>query len=298
MISPQQALDAIRERFGTHPGYRALHAKGIICAGTFTATPAAAELTRAPHMQGEPVPVIARFSNGGGDPEDPDYAPDVRGLAVSFELPDGARTDISAQTAPHFPFRTPESFIEFVRISRPSAGSALRLPLFLARNPRAARTLRANLAALAPPASFAARPYFAIHAFKWVAADGSERWVRYAWRPHDPQPNLSRAEAKRRGRDYLFEELAERLERSPVRFDLEMQIAGLGDDPHDPSVTWPAQRDRVLAGTLEIRSRADGHDGMVFDPTRVCDGIELSDDPVLRFRPQAYSLSHEARSGS
>lgn len=295
MISPQQALDAIRERFGAHPGYRALHAKGIICAGTFTATPAAAELTRAPHMQGEPVPVIARFSNGGGDPEDPDYAPDVRGLAVSFELPDGARTDISAQTAPHFPFRTPESFIEFVRISRPSAGSALRLPLFLARNPRAARTLRANLAALAPPASFAARPYFAIHAFKWVAADGSERWVRYAWRPHDPQPNLSRAEAKRRGRDYLFEELEERLAREPVRMELDVQIAGDGDDPNDPSTPWPDERRRVHVGTLTITEPTDRGDEMVFDPTRVIDGIELSDDPVLRFRPRAYSISHEAR---
>ncbi len=30
---------------------------------------------------------------------------------------------------------------------------------------------------------------------------------------------------------------------------------------------------------------------MVFDPTRVVDGIELSDDPILRYRPAAYSES-------
>jgi catalase len=30
---------------------------------------------------------------------------------------------------------------------------------------------------------------------------------------------------------------------------------------------------------------------LVFDPTRVTDGIELSDDPILRFRPRAYSVS-------
>jgi catalase len=29
----------------------------------------------------------------------------------------------------------------------------------------------------------------------------------------------------------------------------------------------------------------------VFDPTRVVDGIELSNDPVLRFRSPAYSVS-------
>ena len=33
----------------------------------------------------------------------------------------------------------------------------------------------------------------------------------------------------------------------------------------------------------------------VFDPTRVVDGIELSDDPILRYRPGAYSESVSRR---
>ena len=33
----------------------------------------------------------------------------------------------------------------------------------------------------------------------------------------------------------------------------------------------------------------------VFDPSRVTDGIECSDDPVLRFRPRAYSESIRRR---
>lgn len=298
MITPQEAIEVIRARFGYHPGFRALHAKGIICAGTFTATPAAAKLTRAPHMQGDPVPAIVRFSNGGGDPNVPDYAPDVRGMAVSFELPDGSRTDIVAQTAPHFPFRTPDEFIEFVRVSKPSLGSALRLPLFLARHPHVARTLRANLAALAPPASFAARPYYAIHAYKWIAADGSERWVRYTWRPYEPQPELSRAEAKQRGSSYLFDELAVRLRRRAVRLLLEAQLATGSDDPHDPSTSWPVVRERVVVGTLTIESIAEQFDGAVFDPVRVCDGIETSRDPILHFRPHVYAISHADRAAT
>ena len=35
---------------------------------------------------------------------------------------------------------------------------------------------------------------------------------------------------------------------------------------------------------------------IVFDPTRVVDGIELSDDPILRYRPTAYSESIARRS--
>ena len=53
MISHRRALDIINARFGSHPGYRALHAKGVLLKGTFTATPEAARLTRAQHMQGE-----------------------------------------------------------------------------------------------------------------------------------------------------------------------------------------------------------------------------------------------------
>ena len=68
-VAPTDAVDAANELFGKHPGYRALHAKGTLLKGTFTATPDAARLTRAVHMQGEPVPVTARVSNGAGDPE-------------------------------------------------------------------------------------------------------------------------------------------------------------------------------------------------------------------------------------
>lgn len=37
---------------------------------------------------------------------------------------------------------------------------------------------------------------------------------------------------------------------------------------------------------------------LAFDPARVTPGIELTDDPILRFRPKAYSVSVERRTGS
>ena len=37
---------------------------------------------------------------------------------------------------------------------------------------------------------------------------------------------------------------------------------------------------------------------LVFDPTRVTDGIELSADPILHIRPDAYAVSVERRSGA
>jgi catalase len=298
LATPQQALDAIHGRFGRHPGHRALHAKGILLKGTFTATPDVAHLTRAQHMQGGDVPVTVRFSNGSGDPDLPDYGQEVRGMAVKFYLPDGSRTDISAQTVPRFPVRTPDAFVNLIRASTGS-GRVWRLPLFLVTHPEVLPALKANAPSLKPPTSFATVGYNAVHAFKWVGADGGERYVRYWWRPEKEEPRLSKDEAKSRGRDYLHEEIAQRVSRGPVRFTLELTIAAPGDKVDDPSAVWPDDREKVTAGTLELTELETGRetdgDVLVFDPNRLTDGIEPSDDPILGFRSPAYSVSIERR---
>ena len=51
----EQIIAATDGLYGAHEGRRALHSKGSWCEGTFTATPRAAELSRAFHLQGEPV---------------------------------------------------------------------------------------------------------------------------------------------------------------------------------------------------------------------------------------------------
>lgn len=293
-ITPAEAVDAANTTFGRHPGYRALHAKGVICRGTFTATPAAAGLTRAEHMQGDPVPATIRFSNGSGHPSSPDPAPDVRGLAVKLELPDGSKTDIVTQSLPWFAFDQPDGFVKFLLAQRRGPAMAWRFPAYLIRNPRMIGALRVNLPALKVPESYATLAYYGIHAFRFVSADGSSRYVRYTWVPEDGDRRLAGREARSRGRDFLQQELRQRL---PVRLRLELQIAGPGDPVDDPSVRWPAERERVDAGTLEITEVDESTDqnGLVFDPARITDGIELSNDPVLQFRPKAYSESVSRR---
>jgi catalase len=295
--TPEEAVDRINGRFGSHAGRRALHAKGLFCRGTFVATSAASAICRAPHLQGTETPVRARVSNGAGDPGVADYEPDVRGLAVKFELPDGSATDISSQSAPRFALRSVEEFLDLVEAGE----TPVRLLGFAALRPHIARSLPTNAAALRPPPSFANVHFYAIHAFKWIAGDGRERWVRYEWVPQAGSERLGLREARKRGRDYLFEELRARLRTGPARWTLSVQIAGKSDDPHDPTNHWPPSRERIDAGTLELTEvvddpEADGGGPVVFDPGRVTDGIELSDDPILRFRPAAYSVSVDRRS--
>jgi catalase len=284
-------VDAAGAVFGRHPGFRALHAKGSLFRGTFTASAQAAALTRAAHMQGAANPATFRFSNGSGNPSHPDGAPDLRGLAVKLYLPDGGRTDVVAVTTPRFPARAPEVFIELLE----AQAAPWKLPLFFARHPEVLRAMPAILPTLRPIDSYATVPYYGLHAFKWIDVGGGQRYVRYTLVPEASGRRLAPWEARRRGRDYLQEEISARIERGPVRFTYEIQIATPGDPTADPSVPWPAARRRVAVGLFEITGpeteRETGGDVLVFDPTRVTDGIEPTDDPVLNFRPLAYSES-------
>lgn len=295
MITPEKAVDDINVRFGRHKGFRALHAKGQFLTGSFTATPEAATLCRAAHLQGQAVAVTARFSNGGGDPTVPDYLPDVRGLGVSFHLPDGSRTDIVAQTAPRFPVRSPQGFIDFVKAMEPGLAQLWKLPAFLWRYPEALPGLPVSAGALIrPPASYSSLPYYGVHAFKLTNAQGDSCHVRYRWQP-EAEAKLSLLTARKKGADYLQQELRERLQQRPVRMTLLAQVAGPGDDVNDPVAHWPDESRLVTLGTLELTAldTARETDGkpFVFDPVRVTDGIALTDDPILRFRTKAYSVS-------
>lgn len=300
MVTPEDAIAVVNDAFGRHPGARALHAKGVFCAGTFTASPHAATLTRAAHLRGEPVPVLIRFSNGSGHPRQPDYLPTVRGMAVKFTLPDGSRTDLSAQTARLFSSRTVEGFIEFVKAAQPRVSTLWRFPKLLARHPELLRTLPANVSTFKIPASYATCGYHALHAFRWLDESGGSRFVRYHWTPAAGDEYLSPLAARKLGRHFLTDELTARLEKEPVRFQLGVQVAGPRDSTVDPSAPWTS-KEQLAVGTLEVTELVSdpeaGGEVIVFDPTQVTDGIETSDDPILHFRSRAYSVSVDRRAG-
>jgi catalase len=287
----EEIVDAINEISGVHPGHRAAHAKGTLMTGTFTG--GGTDLTTARHLQGEPVRVTARFSNGGGDPGIPDYAREGRGMAVKFYLPDGAKTDIVALSLPCFFVRTPEDFLEFTRARK---DPERLMPDWLGAHPEALTAIQAALGAN-PPASYATCTYNSIHSFRWTDAEGGSRFVRYRWEPEAGEETLSPEDAKARGRDYLQQDL---LARGESAFRLKAIVATEEDAVDDPTVAWPEEREQVEVGRLvvegpELERERDG-DILVFDPTRVIDGIELSDDAILRFRGPAYSVSVERRS--
>jgi catalase len=302
----EEIVDALGDLHGVHPGHRAAHAKGVFCRGTFTASPQAGELTRAAHMQGEPADVLARFSNGSGNPEAPDAdRREGRGMATSFRLPDGDRTDIVAISIPVFFVRTAEDFLEFVRARKPDPETGEmdmeKVGAFVAGHPETQAALELILPTLVPPASYAKCAYNGLHAFAFVDAAGERRFGRYRWEPDAGARALSDEEVEASGPDYLQEEIAERLAAGPVGFTLRVRLAEDDDPLDDPTVPWPEERPEVTLGALtltEVDADAERDGLFVFDPTKLTDGIESSDDEILATRPHAYAVSAERRSAA
>ena len=299
MVTPDEAIEAIRGTGGAQPGCRALHAKGTLYRGTFTAIPEAAGLSRAKHLDGSTVPALIRFSNGSGNPKQRDGVPGVRGMAVKFTLPDGSTTDVSTQTARLFVSSTPDGFVDLLKAMRPGLTTPLRMAKYFLAHPRLFGALPVLRDANKVPASYATVEYHGLHAFRWIGADGSARFVRYHWVPTVGETTSGSA-AQSGGPDFLTDELNARVASGPVRFDFRVQIAGPNDSTVDPSAPWQSTQ-IVTVGTLEIvgldTEREHGDDVVVFDPMRVTDGIEPSDDPVLHFRTLAYSASVKLRTG-
>ena len=297
----EQLVDALIAIFGSHPGYRPLHAKGIVCEGTFVPTAGAAWLTRAQHLQSAPSPVTVRFSDFSGVPSVPDGDPTAspRGMAIRFHLPSGASTDLIAQSYKGFPAGTPEEFLSFLHaLASSGAGGSTPtvLDTFLATHPQA------KLYAIAPkpiPVSFATESFYAVDTFRFTNREGASHYGRYRIIPDGGMKHLDEAEAARRPANFLFDELANRLSRGPIKFYIAVQLAEEGDVIEDPSLPWPDERPEVGFGVLNVTERmtksAAIERTLDFDPTRLVDGIELSGDPILLVRSAIYAIARRRR---
>src|ERR1017187_1239301 len=289
----QQIFDLMVRAPGNKPGYRPAHAKGLVCQGKFAPSREAASLSKAAHFQGA-VPVTVRFSDGGADPSIPDNSPDAspRGMAIRFQLPGGGLTDIVALSHNGFIVGTGEEFLalqQAIAPPDPSKPHPWPIEAFLGAHPRALKFVQ-EIRVI--PASFATEGFFSNDAFVFVNKDGVRQAVRYQIIPVAGRHDLSEAELKTRAADFLIQDLKTRLATGPVKFRLVAQLPNAGDPTNDPSLVWPDDRKTIDAGTISITSivadSAGAERGLVYDPTHLTEGIELSDDPLPALRARVY----------
>ncbi|WP_047491248.1 catalase family peroxidase [Terriglobus sp. TAA 43] len=291
-------FDAI---FGVHPGFRAAHAKGALLAGVFTPSAEAAKLSRAPHFNQPSTPVRVRFSNSTGVPmlPDNDANADPRGLAVRFVLGEHKHTDIVSHSVDAFPARDGYEFLDFlkaVKATDPANFAGSPLEAFLGSHPAALAFVQIPKPA---PSSFARETYFGVTAMEFINGDGASRFGRYRIVPEEGNDFLTAEQAAAKDANFLMDEIRARVAAKPAKFTLAVQLAEPGDVVDDATIHWPAEREVLTLGTLEINAvvpdDAAEQKTIIFDPIPRVDGIEASADPLLELRAAIYLVSGRRR---
>jgi catalase len=287
---------------GIHPGFRPAHAKGILLEGTFTPSPEAASLTRAPHIAKASTPVHVRFSDFAGIPNVPDNDPQnasPRGCAIRFQLAEHSHTDIVAHSVDAFPARTAEEFLEFLNgliTTDPAGPHPNAIEQFLGAHPAAMAFVQTPKPI---PASFAKESFFAVSSFKFTNAQGLGRYGRYRILPVAGNEYLDEATATAQTPDFLIDEIKERVTKGPIKFRIVVQLAKDGDAVDDATVRWPEDRPQLTFGEISLTGITPNNAGeqqhLIFDPIPRVDGIEASADPLFEPRANIYLMSGRQR---
>jgi catalase len=295
---PQQIADVmVQLNGGVHPGFRFAHAKGMVLTGTFTPAKGAGSISRAAHLKGAAVPVTVRLSDGTGVPQINDDNPNAspRGMAVRFQLPGGAFTDIVTNSHNGFFVGTGEDFLAFLKAiaaTKPDSPHPSPIEQFLGAHPRA---LKVVMDSKALPKSFATLGFFGNNAFVFVDSAGTKRAGRYQILPVAGIHHLDSTAATKLSPNYLFEDLTRRIARGPIKVRLLVQLANAGVPTNDGSIVWPDDRKRVELGTISLTTIAPNNEelqrSLTFNPIYITDGIQLSDDPFVPLRSAVYALS-------
>ncbi|BAT57925.1 catalase-related peroxidase precursor [Variibacter gotjawalensis] len=300
-VDPQAIVDLQFAIAGNHKKVRASGAKGVCVKGEFTPSAEAASLSKAPHFA-KPVPMTARFSMGGGNPNISDKTkPTTRGFAMEFEIANDPMVFYFI-SAPVFGARTPRQLHDGISARLPGPDGkpdAEKIKAFVAANPETTRQA-AWLNARPVPASFGGVNYWGVQAFTLTNAAGKPTITKLKAIPTAGQLGLSDDELKAKPDSFYADELTERLGKGPMTFDFVAILGEPGDPTNDSTAMWPEDnRKTVKLGTIAISAIQANTicDEKPTDPVaNLPQGVAgPADDPMFEIRSPAYAISRGKR---
>ena len=299
-LTPPRFADRFEHVYGRHDGFRRNHAKGLSATGVFESTGVAAVICRAALLQPGSVPVVGRFSLGGGLPDQADQPDTVRGLGLMFGGPDGQQWRTAMINFPVFTDRTPQGFYERLLASKAVPGTGKpdpqKMAAFLDSHPETVAAMKI-IKQTPPSTGFADSTFHGLNAFLFTNSAGATVPVRWSAVPQ--QAGETAAPPAAVGKDYLFDALIARMARGPLQWRLVFTVGEPGDPTDDATRPWPAARRTIEAGTVTITAvqteEAGNARDINFDPTVLPDGIAVSDDPLLSARSAVYARSFTRR---
>jgi catalase len=299
-LTPARFVDGLENVNGVYPGFRRNHARGVGVSGYFESNGNGTRLSKAAVFRPGRVPVIGRFSLGGGQPYAADTPDTVRGLGLEFSLPNGELWRTAMINFPVFPFRTPEAFYEQMLASKldPHTDKAdpAKMKAFFARHPESEEAIKI-IGSQTFASGFGDSTFHGLNAFLFINEAGDSIPVRWLVRPIEPPSTAPKFKDK----NYLFDALVAQIHDKPLRWQLIVILGQAGDPTNDATIPWPEGREKVEVGTLTL-DRVESEETRAandinFDPLVLPAGIAPSDDPLLSARSAVYAQSFTRRAG-
>jgi catalase len=302
-LTPGRFVDEFERVGGVHSGFRRNHAKGVCVRGYFESNGQGTRFSKAVVFRSGRVPVIGRFSLGGGNPDESDELSTTRGLGLQFSLSDGEEWRTAMINAPVFPFKNPQAFYDNLVASQPDPNThkpdPAKMAAFLKDNPETAQALKI-ITGQPPSSGFDNTTFYGLNAFRFVSADGTSTFVRWTLvpvQPSEPAPATSASQ----DRNFLFDGLIASIHQHPLQWRLIVIVGQPGDPTDDATLPWPEGREHLEVGILTLDSVESEETSPArdinFDPLILPAGISPSDDPLLSARSAIYSQSFTRRAG-
>jgi catalase len=303
-LTQARFVNGFQKVYGFWSGFRRNHAKGVCVTGFFDSNGQGTRLSKAVVFQTGRVPVIGRFSLGGGYPYVADTPDAIRGLGLQFRLRDGEEWRTAMINRPVFPFNTAQAFYDNLIASQPDPNTHKpdpeKIAAFVASHPefvQATKIIQSHKVS----SGFDNSAYNSLNAFRFIDAAGTSTPVRWTMVPVQPFAPVSATGAAEGNKDYLFDALIASIHQHPLQWHLIITIGQPGDPIDDATIPWAEGREQVDVGTLTldtIESEETGPARVInFDPLVLPVGIAPSDDPLLSPRSAIYSQSFTRRAG-
>ena len=303
-LTPGRFVNAFERADGVFSGFRRNHAKGVGVSGYFESNGQGARLSKAVVFRAGRVPVIGRFSFGGGDPHVADAPNMVRGLGLLFWLPDGEQWRTAMVNLPVFPFQTPQDFYDNLVASQPDPKTGKpdpeKMAAFAASHPATVRAI-SMIQSHAPSSGFDNTAFNSLNAFRFIDAAGMSIPVRWSLVPVEPVVALTTTGTPPTDKSYMFDAVIASILQHPLQWHLIITVGRPEDPTNDATMAWPDGREQVDVGTLtldhiESEETSPARD-INFDPLVLPSGMAPSDDPLLSARSAIYSQSFTRRAG-
>jgi len=300
---------------------RIVHARGSGAHGVFESYADHASLTMAAPFQeaGKVTPVFVRFSTVAGERGSKDTARDARGFAVKFYTDEGI-WDLVGNNIPVFFHQDAIKFPDFVHAVKPEPHNAMPQAAsahdtfwdFVSLMPESTHMLMWVMSDRAIPRSYRMMQGFGVHTFRFIAADGQTRFVKFHWTPQLGTHSLVWDEAVKLGGadpDFHRRDLWDAIESGAYpTWELGVQVfteeegEQFSFDILDATKLVPEELVPITPlGRMTLNRNPDNFfaetEQVAFCVAHVVPGIDFSNDPLLAGRIHSYLDTQLSRLG-